>query len=109
MTVQKINWTNVGKAVASIIMGIGSVCGINAFIQDGARQATTVNGQYVTIEQFRTHESVDSVNSKNDSERLSEIRALLINISENSNKTSIDIAVLRERIEELRNKNRGEY
>jgi len=105
---QKINWTNVGKGVAYFIMGVGSVCGINASIQGEATKATEGSAKYVTIEEFRTHESVDSVNSLNETDRLNEIKALLINISDNSNKTAVDIAVLRERIEELRSqKHRG--
>ncbi len=106
---QKINWTNVGKAVASIIMGFGSVCGVTALIQNDTRQGTDGTIKYVTVEEFKLHESVDSVNSKNEAEKLNKIESLLINISENSNKTAVDIAVLRERIEELRIQNRRGY
>ena len=106
---QKINWTNVGKGVAYFVMGVGSVCGINASIQGEATKATEGSAKYVTIEEFRTHESIDSVNERNDAKKWEKIEALLINISDNSNKTTIDIAVLRERVEEIRSQNRRGY
>ena len=99
MPTQKINWSNVGRGVAYVMMGFGSVCGISA----AYKVEPESQSKYVTVEEFNKHESVDSVNAVNKKEQFEEIKQLLITMNAKMDGAVVDIAVLKSRVEQ-RNK-----